>query len=68
MYFMKQVSPVEGPIKEYVFEDADFSDGIVYLVEIVTGDAVAGTIVFSDNITLTTRGYVVYDIMAILPE
>ena len=66
---MKQMTHSVGDIKEYIFSEMDYMDGVLTLQEKETWEEISGTVAFGyDGITLTTRGYEQFEILAIIPE
>lgn len=68
-YFMKKASSPMEQMVEYIFADMDYMDNVLTLENKFTGEEVSGTVTFGyGGMTLTTRGYVEYDVIAIIPE
>lgn len=68
-YFLRQISPFVGGIRECVFSDMDYLENVLVLEEKSTGEEISGTVSFGyESVTLTTRGYVEYEILAFVPE
>lgn len=67
-YFMRKLTP-PGEIKEYVFSYMDYEDNTLTLQDKITLEEVNGIITFADEaVTLTTRSYVNYEILAFIPD
>ena len=66
--FFLQIASGDGPIEEYTLYDTNYEDNTITLINREDETLLTGVVAFDDYIGFTTRSYVNYTILAILPE